>query len=43
MLSSVADLASTYHYQGPWTEAERLEVQVMETLKQYWDQRIPPH
>jgi putative hemolysin len=32
-LTSMANLASTYHNQGRWNEAEKLEVQVMETRK----------
>jgi hypothetical protein len=30
-LTSMANLASTYRDQGRWEEAEKLEVQVMET------------
>jgi hypothetical protein len=33
MLNSIANLASTYWYQGRWEEAEKLEVEVMETCK----------
>ncbi|KAK5947991.1 hypothetical protein OHC33_010975 [Knufia fluminis] len=33
MLSSMADLASTYSNQGRWEEAEQLEVQVLEARK----------
>jgi hypothetical protein len=32
-LTSMANLASTYQSQGRWTQAEDLEVQVMETRK----------
>lgn len=32
-LTSMANLASTYRKQGPWKEAEELNVQVMETRK----------
>jgi hypothetical protein len=33
MLTSMANLISTYQNQGQWTEAEKLEVQVIETRK----------
>src|SRR2546430_6102919 len=33
LLTSIANLASTYWNQGRWTQAEELEVQVMETRK----------
>lgn len=29
----MANFASTFHYQGRWTEAEKLFIQVMETWK----------
>jgi malate/lactate dehydrogenase len=32
-LTSMTNLASTYSNQGRWAEAEKLEVQVMETRK----------
>ena len=32
-LTSMCDLAETYHYQGRWKEAKELNVQVMETRK----------
>jgi tetratricopeptide repeat protein len=32
-LTSMANLASTYRHQGRWEEAEKLEIQVMETRK----------
>ncbi|PVH69571.1 hypothetical protein DL98DRAFT_394098, partial [Cadophora sp. DSE1049] len=32
-LASMANLASTYTNQGGWEEAEKLELQVMETSK----------
>ncbi|KAK3367283.1 hypothetical protein B0T24DRAFT_509941, partial [Lasiosphaeria ovina] len=32
-LASMANLASTYSKQGRWEEAEKLELQVMETSK----------
>ena len=32
-LTNMANLASTYRNQGRWTQAEELEMQVMETRK----------
>ena len=40
-LTSIANLASTFWSQGRWTEAEELEVQVMETKKRVLGQEHP--
>ena len=43
-LSSMANLAATYRYQGRWNEAEQLEVQVMEKRKKLLGTEHPhPH
>ena len=39
-LTSVANLASAYWNQGRWDEAEKLQMQVMET-RQFWGLSIP--
>jgi hypothetical protein len=40
-LTSMANLASTYHYQRRWKEAEELGVQVMQTRKQVLGPKHP--
>jgi hypothetical protein len=40
-LTSIANLAPTYRNQGRWEEAEKLEVQVMETRKRVLWQEHP--
>lgn len=41
MLTSIANLASTFSNQGCWAEAEQLEVQVMETRKTVLEPKHP--
>jgi hypothetical protein len=40
-LASIANLASTYRNQGRWTEAEKIEVQVMEMSRRVLGEEHP--